>query len=53
MKRMDDRGLHRIEDELGERWLERWLEDGIAAIETYLAKHAAFLAFLDTAESTG
>jgi hypothetical protein len=51
MKPMDDRGLHRIEDELGEHWLERWLEDGIAAIETYLAKHAAFLAFLDTAEA--
>jgi hypothetical protein len=52
MKPMDDRGLHRIEDELGENWLERWLEDGIAAIETYLAKHAAFLAFLDTAEAS-
>jgi hypothetical protein len=49
---MDNRGLHRIEDELGESWLERWLEDGIAAIEAYLAKHAAFLTFLDTAEST-
>jgi hypothetical protein len=48
---MDDRGLHRIEDELGERWLTRWLEDGIAEIEAYLAKHAAFLSFLDTAES--
>ena len=29
----------------------RWLEDGIAEIEAYLAKHAAFLTFLDTAES--
>ena len=49
---MEDRVLHRIEDELGERWLTRWLEDGIAEIEAYLAKHAAFLTFLDTAEST-
>lgn len=47
---MDDRGLHRIEDELGEHWLAGWLEDGIREIEAYLAKHAAFLAFLDTAE---
>lgn len=47
---MDDRALHRIEDELGERWLQRWLEEGIAEIEAYLAKHAAFLAFLDAAE---
>jgi hypothetical protein len=49
---MDDRALHRIEDELGERWLTQWLEDGIAEIEAYLAKHAAFLSFLDTADST-
>ena len=47
---MEDRGLHRIEDELGERWLTGWLEEGIAEIEAYLAKHAAFLTFLDTAE---
>jgi len=49
---MDDRCLHRIEDELVEHWLTCWLEDGIAEIEAYLAKHAAFLTFLDTAEST-
>jgi hypothetical protein len=42
--------LHRIEDELGEGWLERWLENGLEMIEAYLAKHAAFLAYLDTAE---
>jgi hypothetical protein len=48
---MDDRRLHRIEDELGEHWLTGWLEDGIAEIEAYLAKHAAFLSFLDTADS--
>jgi len=47
---MSERGLHRIEDELGESWLTRWLEDGIAAIEAYLDKHAAFLAYLDTAD---
>jgi hypothetical protein len=49
---MDDLGIHRIEDELGERWLTGWLEDGIAAIEAYLAKHAAFLSYLETADST-
>jgi len=49
---MDDRGLHRIEDELGEHWLTCWIEEGIAEIEAYLAKHAAFLSFLDTADST-
>ena len=33
-------------------WLTCWIEDGIAEIEAYLAKHAAFLSFLDTADST-
>jgi hypothetical protein len=47
---MSDRGLHRIEDELGESWLERWLERGLEQLETYLAKHAAFLTYLETAE---
>jgi hypothetical protein len=47
---MSDRGLHRVEDELGETWLEHWLESGLQQLETYLAKHAAFLAYLDTAE---
>ena len=33
---MEDRGLHRIEDELGERWLTGWLEEGIAEIEVHV-----------------
>jgi len=44
--------LHRIEDELGEGWFERWLETGLENIEAYLANHAAFLAYLDTAEQS-
>jgi hypothetical protein len=48
---MDGRGLHRIEEELGESWLDRWLDAGIEQLEAYLAKHAAFLAYLETAES--
>jgi hypothetical protein len=47
---MHEGDLHRIEDELGEGWLERWLETGLEKIEAYLAKHAAFLAYLDAAE---
>jgi hypothetical protein len=47
---MDDRGLHLVEDELGEPWLTAWLEDGINEIEAYLAKHAAFLSFLDSVD---
>lgn len=47
---MDERGFHRVEDELGEGWLQGWLESGISQLEAYLEKHAAFLAYLETAE---
>jgi hypothetical protein len=48
---MSERGLHRIEDDLAEDWLEDWAGAGVAEIEEYLAKHAAFLSFLETFES--
>ena len=41
-----DGDLHRIEDEIG----EGWLETGLEKLEAYLAKHAAFLAYLEAAE---
>ena len=45
---MDDCGaLHRIEDDLDENWVEGWARDGVRAIEHYLAKHLAFLSFLE------
>jgi hypothetical protein len=45
---MDEGGiLHCIEDDLSENWLEAWAADGVLAIEDYLAKHLAFLSFLD------
>jgi hypothetical protein len=50
MPLMDERGtLHRIQDDLSETWIEDWAEDGVGAIEGYLAKHLAFLSFLDEA----
>jgi hypothetical protein len=49
---MDDRGLlHRIDDDLGDTWIEDWAESGVQAIESYLAKHLAFLSFLDEASA--
>jgi hypothetical protein len=45
-----DLHLHRIEDEIGDGRFERWLEAGLEMIEDYLEKHAAFLAYLETAE---
>jgi hypothetical protein len=45
---MDDSGiLHRIGDDLSDTWIEEWAEGGVRAIENYLAKHLAFLSFLD------
>jgi hypothetical protein len=44
-----DLQLHRIEDEIGDGRFERWLEAGVEKIEAYLAKHAAFLAYLEAA----
>jgi hypothetical protein len=44
---MSDRGFHRIEADLEDSWLEDWAGVGIAELEAYLAKHAAFLSFLE------
>ena len=48
---MDERGLHRIQDELADGWLEDWAGAGVAEIEAYLAKHAAFLSYLEANEA--
>jgi hypothetical protein len=48
--RMSERGLHRIEDDLAETWLEAWAGAGVAEIEDYLTKHAAFQGFLEAQE---
>ena len=45
---MDARGpLHLIEDDLDETWVDEWVECGVEAIEEYLAKHLAFLVYLE------
>ena len=45
---MDDRGvLHCIEDDLADAWVEDFAADGVASLEAYLAKHLAFLSYLD------
>ena len=49
--RMSERGLHRIEDDLADTWLEDWAGAGVAEIEEFLSKHAAFLSFLETQDS--
>jgi hypothetical protein len=46
-----ERGLHHIQDELTDTWLEDWAGAGVAEIEAYLAKYAAFLSYLESQES--
>ena len=48
---MSERGLHRIEDDLSETWVEDWAGAGVAENEALLAKHAAFLRFLESQEA--
>ena len=47
---MSERGLHYIEDDLSETWVEEWAHAGVTQIESLLRKHAAFQTFLETAE---
>jgi hypothetical protein len=49
---MSDRGFHFIQDDLSETWLEDWAGAGVGEMESYLAKHAAFLEYLEADEST-
>jgi hypothetical protein len=41
--------LHVIEDDLARDWVEELAGSGVDAIEEYLAKHLAFLGYLDDA----
>jgi hypothetical protein len=47
MRQMSERGLHRIEDDIAETWLEDWAGAGLGELEAYLAKHAEFLRFVE------
>lgn len=49
---MDEDGtLHLIEDDLSETWVGDAAREGVDAIERYLAKHLAFLTYLDEASA--
>jgi hypothetical protein len=45
---MNDRGFHFIEDDLSESWVEDWAGVGVSELEVLLAKHAAFLGYLES-----
>ena len=48
---VSERGFHYIADDLEDTWLEDWAGAGVAEIEEYLDKHAAFLRFLEAHEA--
>jgi hypothetical protein len=47
----EDAILHLIEDDLSDTWVDDAARDGVDAIERYLAKHLAFLTYLDEASA--
>ena len=48
---MSECQFHLIEEDLGDGAVESWAAEGMQQLEAYLAKHAAFLSFLDTRDS--
>jgi hypothetical protein len=48
---MYDFGLHYIEDDLSETWLEDWAGVGVRELEALLGKHAAFMGYLGEIEA--
>ena len=42
--------MHHIADDLAETWIEDWAAVGLSEIEDLLAKHAAFLGYLEANE---
>jgi hypothetical protein len=47
---MSEHGLHYVEEDLREGWVEAWASAGVGELEDYLAKHGAFLDFLGSDE---
>ena len=44
---LPESGVHRIEDDLVDSWLESFVADGLNDVEAYLRKHADFQSFLE------
>lgn len=44
---MEDCGLHLLDEDLADGWLERFVAHGLAEVDAYLGKHAAFQSFLE------
>jgi hypothetical protein len=44
---LSERGVHRINDDLSEAWLDAFVAAGLDEVEAYLRKHADFQSFLE------
>ena len=44
---MSEHGLHPIDDDLADDWLEAFAAAGLDEVEAYLRKHADFQTFLE------
>jgi hypothetical protein len=44
---LSEHGVHRIEEDLAEDWLESFIAAGLDEVEAYLRKHSDFQTFLE------
>jgi hypothetical protein len=44
---LPEHGVHRIDDDLTEEWLDVFVAEGLVEAESYLRKHADFQSFLE------
>jgi hypothetical protein len=44
---LSEHGVHRIEDDLAEDWLESFIAAGLDEVAAYLRKHSDFQSFLE------
>jgi hypothetical protein len=44
---VSENGVHRIDEDLAENWLESFIAAGLDEVEAYLRKHSDFQSFLE------
>jgi hypothetical protein len=44
---LSENGVHRIDEDLTEDWLESFISAGLDEVEAYLRKHSDFQTFLE------
>jgi hypothetical protein len=44
---LSEHGVHRIEEDLADDWLESFIAEGLDEVEAYLRKHSDFQTFLE------